>query len=99
NILRYTLSLHDALPIFLGSQSLRKLELDERREVGIIVGGTKVVSPLIAVFKEDWRTSAPRNPEHRQVTSQVREKTARKVAKAVRSEEHTSELQSLAYLV
>ena len=77
------LIIRDRKSVFLGSQSLRKLELDERREVGIIVGGTKVVSPLIAVFKEDWRTSAPRNPEHRQVESQAREKAARKVAKAV----------------
>jgi phosphatidylserine/phosphatidylglycerophosphate/cardiolipin synthase-like enzyme len=42
---------HDA---FLGSQSLRKLELDKRREVGIIVRDQSVVSELARTFEEDW---------------------------------------------
>lgn len=49
--------IRDGKQAFLGSQSLRKMELDERREIGIIVGGAKVVSALIAVFQDDWRTS------------------------------------------
>jgi phosphatidylserine/phosphatidylglycerophosphate/cardiolipin synthase-like enzyme len=39
---------------FVGSQSLRKAELDERREVGLIVRDAKVVKRLIAVFEADW---------------------------------------------
>jgi phosphatidylserine/phosphatidylglycerophosphate/cardiolipin synthase-like enzyme len=42
---------HDA---FLGSQSLRKLELDKRREVGIIVKDQSAVSELARIFEEDW---------------------------------------------
>jgi phosphatidylserine/phosphatidylglycerophosphate/cardiolipin synthase-like enzyme len=42
---------HDA---FLGSQSLRKLELDKRREVGIIVGDQSAVSELARTFEDDW---------------------------------------------
>jgi cardiolipin synthase len=42
---------HDA---FLGSQSLRKLELDKRREVGIIVKDQSVVSELARTFEDDW---------------------------------------------
>jgi len=42
---------HDA---FLGSQSLRKLELDKRREVGIIVKDQAVVAELARTFDEDW---------------------------------------------
>lgn len=49
--------IRDGKQAFLGSQSLRKMELDERREIGVIVGGAKVVSALIAVFQDDWRTS------------------------------------------
>ena len=49
--------IRDGKQAFLGSQSLRKMELDERREIGIIVGGAKVVSALIAVFQDDWRRS------------------------------------------
>lgn len=40
---------------FVGSQSLRKLELDGRREVGIIVRDPKVVGRMIATFKADWK--------------------------------------------
>jgi cardiolipin synthase A/B len=42
---------------FIGSQSLRKLELEKRREVGIIVDDAKVVRQLAAVFEEDWATT------------------------------------------
>jgi phosphatidylserine/phosphatidylglycerophosphate/cardiolipin synthase-like enzyme len=39
---------------FVGSQSLRGLELDMRREVGIIVRDAKVVKGMCEVFEEDW---------------------------------------------
>jgi cardiolipin synthase len=39
---------------FVGSQSLRKLELEKRREVGVIVDDVKVVRQLAAIFEEDW---------------------------------------------
>lgn len=39
---------------FVGSQSLRALELDMRREVGIIVRDPKVVKGLQDVFEQDW---------------------------------------------
>jgi cardiolipin synthase len=44
----------DGKRAFVGSQSLRKLELDKRREVGVIVDDMKVVRQLIGVFEEDW---------------------------------------------
>ena len=39
---------------FVGSQSLRGLELDLRREVGVIVRDPKVVKGLQDVFESDW---------------------------------------------
>jgi phosphatidylserine/phosphatidylglycerophosphate/cardiolipin synthase-like enzyme len=39
---------------FVGSQSLRKLELDSRRDVGIITNDRKIVSRMVSVFEEDW---------------------------------------------
>ena len=39
---------------FVGSQSLRALELDARREVGIIVKDPKVVKGMLEVFEADW---------------------------------------------
>ena len=44
----------DGRHAFVGSQSLRKLELDGRREVGVIVRDRKVVSRMVAVFEDDW---------------------------------------------
>lgn len=39
---------------FVGSQSLRMLELDKRREVGLIVNTASVVSEIRKQFEEDW---------------------------------------------
>ena len=39
---------------FVGSQSLRRLELDKRREVGLFVSAAAVVKELIATFEDDW---------------------------------------------
>ena len=42
---------------FIGSQSLRKLELDGRREVGIIVNDGRVARQIAAVFEDDWNAA------------------------------------------
>ncbi|MBP1686727.1 MAG: Phosphatidylserine/phosphatidylglycerophosphate/cardiolipin synthase -like [Deltaproteobacteria bacterium] len=47
----------DGRRAFVGSQSMRKLELDGRREVGIIVRDPKVVKKLRATFEADWATT------------------------------------------
>jgi cardiolipin synthase A/B len=39
---------------FVGSQSLRALELDARREVGLITRDVKVVKGMLDVFEADW---------------------------------------------
>lgn len=44
----------DGQRAFLGSQSLRKLELDKRREVGVVITDRAVVEQLMAVFARDW---------------------------------------------
>jgi len=50
--------IRDGNQAFVGSQSLRKLELDGRREVGVIVRDRKVVGRMMKVFEDDWsRTS------------------------------------------
>lgn len=46
--------IRDGRQAFLGSQSLRKLELDQRREVGIVVHDAKAVKRLRSVFEADW---------------------------------------------
>ncbi len=44
----------DGSAAFVGSQSLRKLELDGRREVGVIVQDTGVARRIQEVFEADW---------------------------------------------
>jgi phosphatidylserine/phosphatidylglycerophosphate/cardiolipin synthase-like enzyme len=52
----------DGRRAFIGSQSLRKLELDERREVGLIIRDRKVVRRVERVFKADWKQTTSQNP-------------------------------------
>ncbi len=46
--------IRDGDTAFVGSQSLRGLELDLRREVGLIVRDSKVVKGMLDVFEQDW---------------------------------------------
>jgi phosphatidylserine/phosphatidylglycerophosphate/cardiolipin synthase-like enzyme len=46
--------IRDGRQAFIGSQSLRRLELEKRREIGIIVDDLKTVRGLMKVFDEDW---------------------------------------------
>jgi cardiolipin synthase A/B len=47
----------DGVSAFLGSQSLRKLELDGRREVGVILTDSRIAKKIAAVFEADWAES------------------------------------------
>jgi phosphatidylserine/phosphatidylglycerophosphate/cardiolipin synthase-like enzyme len=47
----------DGAEAFVGSQSLRKLELEGRREVGVIVKNGAVVRRIVSTFEDDWRRS------------------------------------------
>ena len=44
----------DGRTVFLGSQSLRRLELDARREIGVLVKSPKVVKQVGEIFEGDW---------------------------------------------
>jgi phosphatidylserine/phosphatidylglycerophosphate/cardiolipin synthase-like enzyme len=45
----------DGSAAFVGSQSLRKLELDGRREVGVIVSDTAIAKRMLELFESDWQ--------------------------------------------
>jgi cardiolipin synthase A/B len=47
----------DGRAAFVGSQSLRKLELDGRREIGVIIKDGVVVKKIRSVFEADWKLS------------------------------------------
>jgi hypothetical protein len=71
---------------FIGSQSLRELELDERREVGVIFPDTRIVSRVHKTFEEDWalceKSSLPAAADEAEPTVRI----AKKVAKALTKE-------------
>ena len=46
--------IRDGPRAFLGSQSLRRLELEKRREVGVIITDERVVLAMRKVFEDDW---------------------------------------------
>jgi cardiolipin synthase len=46
--------LRDGQDVFIGSQSLRALELDKRREVGIVAKDRRVAKRFRELFEEDW---------------------------------------------
>lgn len=47
--------IRDRKAAFVGSQSLRKLELDHRREVGLITKDIRTVRRMAAVYDDDWK--------------------------------------------
>jgi cardiolipin synthase A/B len=53
----------DRKQAFVGSQSLRKVELDARRELGLIVKDPSVVRQLVAVFERDWTPAEKAEPK------------------------------------
>jgi phosphatidylserine/phosphatidylglycerophosphate/cardiolipin synthase-like enzyme len=55
--------IRDGTRAFVGSQSLRKEELDSRREVGLLVNNPTVTRSLMQAFETDWEHSAPKAEE------------------------------------
>src|SRR5205814_8179930 len=84
-ILLYPLSLHDALPISLQSRST-----SANRRAG---------DCRAAEDRERQRQSAARHRHRAEVTPIWRARRTRRIRRRSRSEEHTSELQSLRHLV
>jgi phosphatidylserine/phosphatidylglycerophosphate/cardiolipin synthase-like enzyme len=71
---------------FVGSQSLRELELDARREVGVIIRDSRTVSGIVQVFETDWASvgvpeSEPAKTEPTSVIAEAAARTAKAIAK------------------
>jgi cardiolipin synthase A/B len=49
--------LRDDAELFLGSQGLRTIELDRRREVGVVLRDRSAIKRFRTVFDEDWATT------------------------------------------
>jgi phosphatidylserine/phosphatidylglycerophosphate/cardiolipin synthase-like enzyme len=70
--------IRDRRQAFVGSQSLRRAELDSRREVGVIVHEPKAVHALIRTFEADWER---KETEEQQAHAQLR--VSKKAMKAL----------------
>jgi cardiolipin synthase A/B len=73
--------LRDQTQAFIGSQSLRTVELDRRREVGMIFEDEPVVKSLLKTFLEDWGIAE--NAKAHKTEATPTSKVAKRVAKAV----------------
>lgn len=68
--------IQDGRKAFVGSQSLRRLELDERREVGVIITDPRVVRQLTSIFESDWALTdtGKKEAEEREKAAEKRKK-------------------------
>ena len=77
----------DGTEMFLGSQSLRELELDSRREIGLIFRNEQAIKTVSEVFEDDWKAGVvSTSDEVDEVPKPPAAKVAKKVAKSVTKE-------------
>jgi phosphatidylserine/phosphatidylglycerophosphate/cardiolipin synthase-like enzyme len=58
----------DGRAAFVGSQSLRRLELEKRREVGILIHDSNVVREMKTIFDGDWAQTPSGKKEAKKAT-------------------------------
>jgi phosphatidylserine/phosphatidylglycerophosphate/cardiolipin synthase-like enzyme len=76
--------IRDRTDAFIGSQSLREVELDARREVGVIFRDHRIVHRMAHTFQEDWNLAEKAQEQKGEIAPAA--KAAKKVAKAVAKE-------------
>jgi cardiolipin synthase A/B len=79
--------MRDGAQAFMGSQSLRKLELDERREVGLIVRNEQIVKQMISTFEDDWALTGAGKQQQKEGEKEAKEEKEEKEKKPEGSEE------------
>lgn len=78
--------IRDGKRAFIGSQSLREVELGSRREVGVIFRDKKIIAKLAKTFQDDWDAIERAARAQPQDQGAPADKVARKLAKAVTKE-------------
>ena len=74
----------DGKDVFMGSQSLRELELDSRREIGLTFRDADIAKEITKVFENDWKTGVvATGDEADDIEKPPAAKVAKKVAKTV----------------
>ena len=77
--------IRDGTRAFVGSQSLRKEELESRREVGLLISNPAATRQLMRVFETDWAESANKNlkKEEKKVERKIQKRDVKKAQEAV----------------
>jgi phosphatidylserine/phosphatidylglycerophosphate/cardiolipin synthase-like enzyme len=79
--------IRDGSAAFVGSQSMRKLELDGRREIGVIVGDERIAKKMREVFEGDWALT----PEAKAAAEKEKDKEKDKDKEKEKEKEKESE--------
>jgi len=73
--------LRDSRDVFLGSMSMRGIELDKRREVGVIVKERAAAKQFRELFEEDWaKTESGKKKEEKAKEEKAKDKAEEAVA-------------------
>jgi len=76
--------IRDGKRAFVGSQSLRRLELEKRREVGVIITDDAVIKQMTEIFEKDWAlTDSGRKQMKKAEKKAVKAEKAEKAEKRV----------------
>jgi phosphatidylserine/phosphatidylglycerophosphate/cardiolipin synthase-like enzyme len=75
--------IRDGKSAFLGSQSLRRLEMEARREIGVITHNNAIAKEMLHVFEDDWKISQPTPVSVPELAAAALDMPAKKVAKSV----------------
>jgi phosphatidylserine/phosphatidylglycerophosphate/cardiolipin synthase-like enzyme len=78
--------IRDGRRAFIGSQSLRRLELEKRREIGIVITDEKVVRQMQEVFESDWALT-PTGKKEAKKAAKAGKKQAKKAEKKAEKKE------------
>jgi phosphatidylserine/phosphatidylglycerophosphate/cardiolipin synthase-like enzyme len=87
--------IRDGTRAFVGSQSLRKEELDSRREVGLLISNPNVAGQLMKVFETDWLESITAKEAAKEVKEAKEEKKAEEKKADEKKEEKVEERKEL----
>jgi len=75
--------IRDGRQAFIGSQSLREVELGSRREVGVIFRDAKIIARLSRAFHDDWEAAQRPTGQGEAAQLAPAARVAKKVAKVV----------------
>jgi cardiolipin synthase A/B len=75
--------IRDGRTAFIGSQSLREVELGSRREVGLIFRDSKIIARLAKTFQSDWEMAQQSGVKKAAEETAPASRVAKKMAKAI----------------